>query len=104
MKYLIQAMEKQCKQAKVQAAILNDFRRRWCHDYLTLLREFHRASDSNQQAIRKGDVVIVHDDAPHVTWRLVVIEDLIVGGDGLVQAAIIRTSNRTVDQSPNYTH
>ena len=84
-----------CRQAKVQAAILHDFQRRWCHEYLTSLREFHRTSGKNQQTVQKGDVVIAHDDVPRVTWRLAVIEDLIVGGDGLVRAATIRTANRT---------
>ena len=68
-----------CRQAKVQAAILHDFQRRWCHEYLTSLREFHRTSGKNQQTVQKGDVVIVHSDVPRVTWRLAVIEDLIVG-------------------------
>jgi len=35
------------RRAKVQAAILRDFQRRWRHEYLTLLREFHRASGNN---------------------------------------------------------
>jgi len=45
--------------------------------------------------MQKGDVVIIRDDVPSVTWRLGVIKDLIVGGDGLVRAATIRTANRT---------
>ena len=81
-----------CRQAKVQASILHDFQRRWCHEYLTSLREFHRTSGKNQQTVQKGDIVIVHDDVPRVTWRLAVIEDLIVGGDGLVRVATIRTA------------
>ena len=84
-----------CRQARVQAAILRDFQKRWCHEYLTSLREFHRTSGRNQQNVQKGDVVIIHDDVPRVTWRLAVIKDLIVGGDGLVRAATIRTANRT---------
>jgi len=34
----------------------------------------------------------VHDDGPHIQWRLAVVEDLIHGGDVLVRAANIRTS------------
>ena len=83
------------RQAKIQAAILKDFQKRWCHEYLTSLREFHRTSGRNQQNIRKGDIVIIHDDTPRITWRLAVIEDLIVGGDGLVRAVTIHTANRT---------
>jgi len=51
-----------CRQAKVQAAILRDFQGRWCHEYLTSLREFHRTSGRNQQTVRKGGVVIIHGD------------------------------------------
>ena len=53
--------------------------------------EFHHASGKNRQTVQKGDVVIIHDDVPRVIWRLAVIEHLIVGGDGLVQAATICT-------------
>ena len=38
-------------------------------------------------------MVIVHDDTPHMMWKLAVIEELIVGRDGLMQAAMIRTAN-----------
>ena len=35
---------------------------------------------------------MVHDESPRSTWKLVVVEDLIEGGDGLVRAANIHTS------------
>ena len=35
---------------------------------------------------------MVHDDTPCINWRLAVVEDTIVGEDGLVRAANIRTS------------
>ena len=79
------------RRAKTQAAILRDFQKRWHHEYLTL-RDFHKASGRNQQVVKKGDVVLVHDDTPRATWRMAVIQDLIVGGDGLVRAANIRTT------------
>ena len=65
----------------------------WKRDYLTLLREFHRTSGHNSQIIKKGHVVVVHDDQPRLTWKLAVVEDLIVGNDGLVRASHIRTAN-----------
>ena len=80
------------RRAKVQAAILRDFQRRWRHEYLTLLREFHRASGNNNRAIREGDVVIVHGDTPCATWKMAVVNKLIVGRDELVRAATIRTT------------
>ena len=86
------------KRARVQAAVLSDFRKRWCHEYLTSLREYHKASGDNKQCVKKGDVVIVHDDTPRITWKMAVVEDLIVGRDGLVRAATIRTSNGTTSR------
>ena len=32
------------KRARVQAAVISDFRKRWCHEYLTSLREYHKAA------------------------------------------------------------
>ena len=81
------------KKAKVQAAVLRDFRKRWRHEYLTSLREHHKASGNNAQCIRQGDVVIVHDDTPRTTWKMAVVTDLIAGKDGLVRSAAIRTAN-----------
>ena len=47
---------------------------------------------NNQQKIKTGDIVLIHDERPRIDWRLAVIEDLIPGGDGLIRAASIRTS------------
>ena len=46
------------KKAKVQAAVLRDFRKRWRHEYLTSLRENHKVSGNNAQCIRQGDVPV----------------------------------------------
>ena len=62
---------------KLQAAVLQRFWSRWRHEYLTSLREFHRASGNNQQTIRVGDVVLVHDDKPRCLWILAIVESLI---------------------------
>ena len=86
------------KRAKLEAAVLNDFQKRWRHEYLTSLRDYHKASGNNQQSVKKGDVVVVHDDIPRTTWKMAVIEDLIMGGDGLVRAATIRTSTGTTNR------
>ena len=87
------------KRANVRAAILRDFQTRWRHEYLTSLRDYHRTSGNNIQSVKKGDVVIVHDDTPRMTWKLAVIKDLIVGRDGLTRAAMIRTANGTTSRS-----
>ena len=86
------------RRAKSLALILRDFRNRWRHDYLTSLREFHRTSGSVHQVIKKGDVVIIHDDVPRIMWKIAVVSDLVVGGDGVVRAAILRTANGTTNR------
>ena len=57
------------------------------------LGEFHKTTGHSKQLIKKGDVVIVHDNTPRLQWKLAIIEDLIKGNDGLVHAAHIRTDN-----------
>ena len=79
--------------AKWQSLLLAHFSARWKHEYLTSLREFHRASGNNNQEIKVGDVVLIHDDSPRINWKMAVVEELIIGGDGLVRAANIRTCN-----------
>ena len=88
------------KRAKLQAAVLNDFQKRWHHEYLISLRGYHKASENNQQHVKKDDVVVVHGDIPHTTCKMAVIGDLIMGRDGLIRAATIRiltsTTNRPI--------
>ena len=62
---------------------------------MTSLREFHKATGYNKQVIKKGDIVVVHDDVPRLCWKLAVVEEPIKGNDGLVCAAHIRTDNCT---------
>jgi len=80
------------KDAKAQNLLLQHFAVRWRTEYITLLREYHHTSGNNECKISVGDVVLVHDDGPRIKWKLAVIEELILGGDGLVRAANIRTS------------
>ena len=48
---------------------------------------------NNRQTIKVGDVVLVHNEGPRLDWRLAIVEELIVGGDGLIRAANVRTSS-----------
>ena len=80
------------RRAKTQAHLIGNFQTRWKHEYLISLRKFHKSSGNNLQRIKVGDVVLIHDEGPRINWRLAVIKNLIVGGDGLVRAADIQTS------------
>ena len=82
------------KQADRQGQLIRHFWSRWKKEYLTSLREFNKLKvGSNKQIIKRGDIVIVHDDKPRLQWKLAIVEDLIEGNDGLVQAAHVRTEN-----------
>ena len=50
------------------------------------------------QNIKVGDVVLIHDDGPHVQWKLTLTEKLSEGGDGLIHAADVRTSSGKTNQ------
>ena len=83
------------KQVDKLTQLIEHFTSRWRREYLTSLREFHKVSRrGSTQLIRRGDVVIVHEDnTPRLHWRLAVVEDLIKGNDGQVRAAHIKTSS-----------
>ena len=81
------------RRAKLLALTLKHFRCKWKHEYLTALRESHKASGNNNQTIKVGDIVLIHDDMPRINWRLAIIEELITGNDGLTRAAILQTAS-----------
>ena len=81
------------RRARHLRTLINNFRERWRLDYLTALREHHRSFGNNQQTIKAGDVVQIHDESPRTRWKLAIVEDLITGNDGRVRAAKIRTAS-----------
>ena len=81
------------KRKQRQCEIIEHFWKRWKNDYLTSLREFHKAYGNNTQRIKVGDVVLVHDESPRILWKMAVVTDLVRGNDGLVRAAKIRMKN-----------
>ena len=80
--------------------ILDHFKQRWMSEYLTGLREFHRAHGRNNQTVNVGDVVQIQDDNPRVRWKLGVIQRLITGNDGLVRAVELRTAGGLITNRP----
>ena len=81
------------KRKQRQCEIIEHFWKRWKNDYLTSLREFHKAYGNNNQRIKVGDVVLVHDESPRMLCKMAVVTDLVRGNDGLVRAAKIRMKN-----------
>ena len=52
------------RNAKRLSLLLNHFQTRWKHKYLTSLREFHRSHGNNNQTVKVGDIVQIHDKGP----------------------------------------
>ena len=73
--------------------LLQHFQNRWRREYLTALRESHKGGGVKDQAVKVGDIVLVHDDVPRSRWQLAIIEELIKGLDGFTRAAKIRTKS-----------
>ena len=69
-----------------QALLLEHFQCRWKQEYLTSLREYHKTTGRNNQSIKAGVVVLIHDDAS----KMAVVEQLMKGKDDYVRAATIR--------------
>ena len=78
--------------------LIQQFWMRWRREYLTALREFHKATGNNQQVIKKGDVVVVHDSTPRLQWKLAVVDDLVKGNDGLIRLAHISTATHKTNR------
>ena len=72
--------------------LLQHFAKRWRHEYLTSLREFHHPSN------RGGQQVKVYDDCPWTNWKMAIIESLNMGNDGRVRSANICTGNGTTNR------
>ena len=75
---------------------IGQFWQRWRKEYLVGLRERHcylrRKSHAPRIAI--GDVVIIHDDLPRAMWKLGIVQELLVGADNEIRAAILQVSSR----------
>ena len=76
--------------------ILHSYWNRWHSDYLLSLRERSCISGANGKIPKLGDVVIIHDEKPRVTWKLGIIVDLFHGSDSQIRSALIRTMNGNI--------
>ena len=75
--------------------------RRWSQEYLRSLRERHRAQTGPQRDLPSvGDVVIVKsEDKNRGKWPLGIVEELIVGKDGVVRGARLRAGKSHVERA-----
>ena len=70
-----------------------DLRRRYYHEYLTLLRETHQPLKLGQTWPKKGDVVQIHDENSRLKWKLGIVTELYPGPDNAIRVAQLRTSS-----------
>ena len=75
------------KRARAQATIVKQLWVRWKREYLTALRETHKVTGTNEQRVKVGDLVLVHDDTARIRWKLALIEGVSKGADGLIHSA-----------------
>ena len=81
------------KRLKQHRHLLGQFTNQWRRDYLLNLRESHnlRVKKGGQPLINRGDVVILKQDtSKRIFWKLAVVDELLMGADGHVRAAVVR--------------
>lgn len=73
---------------------LKYFWEQWRTEYLTSLRERTTKNNHNiVSTIDVGDVCLIEDQGPRITWKMGRIEQLVHGKDGKVRAAVVKTLN-----------
>jgi len=88
------------KRVKYLDRIMTHFWKRWSSEYLLELRDSHRYSrgteSASQQKLKKGDIVLLHDEKNARTfWKLARIEELLSGSDKQIRGAVIRVPSKT---------
>ena len=68
----------------------HDIWKRWNHEYLVGLRQYHRMSTNKGREINKGEVVMMSSNDHRSRWKLGVIETLIKSHDGIIKGAHVR--------------
>lgn len=91
------------KRLKHHRHLLSQFTRRWRNEYLTSLREQVTKGSSERNVNAKfkvGDVVILKNDSvARAFWKLAKVEELLLGRDGTVRAAIVTVPRGTSSNS-----
>ncbi|XP_068749105.1 uncharacterized protein [Montipora capricornis] len=75
--------------------------RRWSKEYLRSLREKHRGQATAQgNAPAIGDIVIVQaEERNRGKWPLGIVENVIVGTDGVVRGAVLRSGKSHIERA-----
>ena len=63
------------------------FWNRWHSDYLHQLRSINLSKGGKSKYLKIGDVVIIEDaNQPRILWKLGIVEESFMGGDGRVRS------------------
>ena len=75
--------------------------RRWSRQYLRSLSERHRGKTTNQRnSPTVGDVVMVQSqERNRGKWPLEIVEEFIVGTDGVIRRAVLRVGNSRIERA-----
>ena len=89
------------KRAKFLQKSKDTMWRRWTSEYLRALRERHRLKHHNGEShLAVGDVVIIKStERNRNCWPLGIVERLIVGRDGIVRGAKLKTGKSFIERA-----
>ena len=75
--------------------------RRWRYEYLRGLRDFHYLTYTQKQnSLKIGDVMMIKGDEKNRSkWKIGIVSDLIIGRDGLVRRAQMRTGRDQMERA-----
>ena len=74
--------------------IQRQFNDRWTNEYLLSLRQFHKNNVGHwENIIKVGDVVLIHNTTPRLSWSLARVLELLTGEDGVSRVARLKTAS-----------
>ena len=84
--------------------IITHFQTRFYKEYVVALRERHfynaNIKYDNHCDIKVGDVLLIKQDKiPRMCWKKGKVESLIIGTDGYVRGAVLRTHQKKVNKT-----
>lgn len=79
---------------------------RWTNEYVRSLRERHSTRKSGEEQTPHpsvGEVVIIQEESrDRNTWKLGIVDELIVGRDGIVRAAKLRAGKGVLERATQH--
>ncbi|XP_018494530.1 uncharacterized protein LOC108864079 [Galendromus occidentalis] len=75
--------------------------KRWEHEYLLLLRNFHETIPKTLETLKVGQIVIIKDvNTPKLSWKSARVEALNISRDQVVRSCKLRMGNGKLLQRP----